>query len=85
MSSLVDLSRSHSIPFWLMGGIAIHSYGLLALVAVLTFAGSLVLVREAPRLNLLALGDESAQQLGIGLGQLRRRVLHGSWNARCQG
>ncbi|RMF25650.1 MAG: iron ABC transporter permease, partial [Deltaproteobacteria bacterium] len=40
--------------------------------------GSLVLVRDAPALNLLALGDEAAEHLGVELGAVRRRVFGAS-------
>ncbi len=74
INAVVDLVRSQSIVFWLMGGIAIHTYSVIALVAALVVLGSVVLVREAPTLNLLALGDDAAEQLGVDLGASRRRV-----------
>lgn len=74
ISAVVDLSRSHSIVFWLMGGIAIHPYPVLLLVGVAVAVGSAILVREARALNLLALGDESAELLGVELAACRRRV-----------
>ncbi|RMF20966.1 MAG: iron ABC transporter permease, partial [Deltaproteobacteria bacterium] len=77
-SAVVDLSRSHSIVFWLMGGIAVYPYGVLGVAAVLVVVGSLVLVRDAPALNLLALGDEAAEHLGVELGAVRRRVFGAS-------
>jgi iron complex transport system permease protein len=78
ISALVDLSRSHSIVFWLMGGIAIHPYPLLALVGAAVLVGGGTLAREAPALNLLALGDESAELLGVDLSACRRRVFAAS-------
>jgi iron complex transport system permease protein len=74
ISALVDLSRSHSIVFWLMGGIAIHPYPVLGVVAAATLAGSVVLTRESRTLDLLSLGDDGAELLGIDLGRSRRRV-----------
>ena len=78
ISALADLSRSHSIVFWLMGGIAIHPYPVLGLVFVATIAGALVLVRESRSLDLLALGDETAELLGVDLARSRRRVFAAS-------
>jgi iron complex transport system permease protein len=72
--SIADLSRSHSIVFWLMGGIAVHPFVVIATVAVVTLVGSLVLVREARSLDLLALGDDSAELLGVDLAATRRTV-----------
>ncbi len=74
INAMVDLLRSQSIVFWLMGGIELHSYRVLMLVAVLIVVGTLVLIRESPSLNLLALGDEGAEQLGVDLASSRRRV-----------
>lgn len=74
VSAVVDLARSHSIVFWLMGGISVHPYPVLALVAGLVGVGTAVLVREARSLDLLALGDETAEHLGVDLGASRRRV-----------
>jgi iron complex transport system permease protein len=74
VSAVVDLARTHSIVFWLMGGIAIHPYPVLGLVAVLVGIGTAVLVRESRTLDLLSLGDETAEHLGVDLGASRRRV-----------
>jgi iron complex transport system permease protein len=78
VSAVVELPRSHAIVFWLMGGIAIHSFTVLALVSVATLVGTAVLMRESPALNLLALGDESAELLGLDLLACRRRVFAAS-------
>lgn len=76
--AVVDMPRSNSIVFWLMGGIAVHPYPVIGFVTVLVFAGCLVLVRESRALDLLALGDESAVHLGVDLGGSRRRVFAAS-------
>jgi iron complex transport system permease protein len=74
ISAVVDLARSHSIVFWLMGGIAVQPYPVLALVTGFVVVGTAVLLREARTLDLLALGDETAEHLGVDLGASRRRV-----------
>jgi len=78
ISAVVDLSRSHSIVFWLMGGIAVQPYPVLALVTGLVAAGTAVLIRESHSLNLLALGDDAAEHLGVDLAVTRRRVFAAS-------
>jgi len=78
ISAVVDLSRSQSIVFWLMGGIAVHPYPVLGLVATLVVVGSAVLIRESRALNLLALGDDTAEHLGVDLAATRRRVFAAS-------
>ncbi len=72
--ALVDLQRSHSIVFWMMGGIAIHPYPVVALSAGLVAVATLALLREARSLDLLALGDEAARALGADADAVRRRV-----------
>jgi len=72
--ALVDLQRSHSIVFWMMGGIAIEPYPVVALSAVLVVFATAVLLREARSLDLLALGDEAARALGADADAVRRRV-----------
>jgi iron complex transport system permease protein len=72
--AIVDLKRSHSIVFWMMGGIAIEPYPVVAFAFVLVAAATLALLREARSLDLLALGDEAARALGADADAVRRRV-----------
>lgn len=74
ISAVVDWVRSNSIVFWLMGGITIQPYTVIVVVALLVFAGAASLLREARALDLLALGDETAEHLGVDVGATRRRV-----------
>ncbi len=76
--AMVDLARSHSIVFWLMGGVAIEPYSTLAVVSVLVLAAAALLVRESHALNLLSLGDETAATLGVDTDRVRRRVFAAS-------
>lgn len=72
--AMVDLKRSHSIVFWMMGGIAIEPYPVVFLAGALVVAATLALLREARSLDLLALGDEAARALGADADAVRRRV-----------
>ncbi|MBI5505871.1 MAG: iron ABC transporter permease [Deltaproteobacteria bacterium] len=78
LSAIVDLQRSHSIVFWMMGGIAIEPYSLLAVVAAAVLGAVAVLLRDAHSLNLLSLGDETARSLGVDADGVRRRVFMAS-------
>ncbi len=78
INALVDLVRAQSIVFWLMGGIAIHTYAVIGIVALFIAVGAVILIREAPTLNLLALGDDAAEQLGVDIAASRRRVFAAS-------
>jgi len=62
------------VVFWLMGNLAPATAGTLAVLAVVLAAGVAVLVRQAPRLNLLALGEEQALQLGVEAERVKRAV-----------
>lgn len=72
--TVVDLRRSHSIVFWMMGGIAIEPYSVIAVAAALVVAATASLSADAHSLNLLALGDETARSLGTDADRVRRRV-----------
>jgi len=62
------------VVFWLMGNLAPAKTGTLAVLGVVLVAGVAVLARQAPRLNLLALGEEQALQLGVEAERVKRAV-----------
>ncbi len=62
------------VVFWLMGNLAPANPGTLVVLAVVLAVGVTVLARQAPRLNLLALGDEQALQLGVEAERVKRAV-----------
>jgi iron complex transport system permease protein len=78
ISAVVDLVRSNSIAFWLMGGIGVQPAPVLLLVAAFVVVGAVFLIREARAVDLLALGDESAEHLGVDVARSRRRVFAAS-------
>ncbi len=74
LKTFVPPSRAQLLLRWLTGFIDLPSPIGLAAVAVYVTAGAAVLLRDAARLNLLALGDESASTLGLDVRALTRRV-----------
>jgi iron complex transport system permease protein len=62
------------VVFWLMGNLAPANVGTLLALGVVLAVGVAVLVRQAPRLNLLALGEEQALQLGVEAERVKRVV-----------
>jgi iron complex transport system permease protein len=72
--TLVSPSRALQLLRWLTGAIDLPSPLALLLVAVYVIAGIAVLLADAGRLNLLALGDETAETLGIDVHALERRI-----------
>ncbi len=62
------------VVFWLMGNLAPAKAGTLVVLGVVLLVGAAVLTRQAPRLNLLALGEEQALQLGVEAERVKRAV-----------
>jgi iron complex transport system permease protein len=62
-----DPARFQGTLSYLMGAMNAPSWHVLAIVAVLTLAGIAVLLLHAHTLNLLALGDAEAAQLGVAV------------------
>jgi iron complex transport system permease protein len=81
ISALMSLVMSfsgqeiRSIYFWLLGGLGDRGWGSLKAVAPLIAAGVLASFLLAADLNLVALGEERAAQLGVEVDRLKRRSL----------
>jgi iron complex transport system permease protein len=65
----------YDLMFWLMGSLNDRSLPQLALAAPLILIGIVLLLRAAPALDTLALGEEVAQSLGVGLSAVQARVV----------
>lgn len=76
--SLIDFNRLGGVIHWLLGNLAPIPPASLALFAVLALAGIAVVAGHARELNLLALGDEGAAQLGVDAERLKRRIFLGA-------
>jgi iron complex transport system permease protein len=74
LKTLVTASKAQELLFWLMGFLDVASWWQIAVVAAYSSAGVAVLLFDAGRLNLLALGDEPAQHLGVDVRALERRT-----------
>jgi len=72
--SVVDFNRLGGVVHWLLGNLAPIAAGPLALFAGLAAVGFWLVLRHARELNLLALGEEAAVQLGVDAERLKRRV-----------
>lgn len=71
--SLSPQGRISAMIFWLMGDLAGANQGVFAWAAlVVVVVGA---VQDAPRLNLLARGDDIAASLGVNVGALKLRVV----------
>jgi len=71
---VLGAAELQGVVFWLMGNLGPSTWGTLAVVAAVLVAGFGVLAWDAPRLNLLALGEEQALQLGVDAERVKRIV-----------
>jgi iron complex transport system permease protein len=76
--SVVDFNRLGGVVHWLLGNLAPVPPGALALFALLAAVGFWLIASQARELNLLALGEEAAQQLGVDTERLKRRIFGGA-------
>ena len=74
LKTLVSAMKAQELLFWLMGFLDVPSLTSLVSVAAYVALGAAVLFADAGRLNLLALGDEPAQHLGVDVRALERRT-----------
>lgn len=78
MKTLVSPSRAAQLLRWLTGFIDLPTPMGLGAVAVYVTLGTAVLLGDAARLNVLALGDETAGTLGVDVRGVSRRVFFAS-------
>jgi iron complex transport system permease protein len=72
--SFVDFDRLGGVIHWLLGNLEPKPGGALALFAALAALGFWLVLRQARELNVLALGEEAASQLGVDAEALKRRI-----------
>jgi iron complex transport system permease protein len=72
VTALVDSLRAQGVLVWLTGTLSQRPYPLVALVTALTAGPTMLLWKNARSLNLLALGEEAATQLGADVARVRR-------------
>ena len=72
--SLLDFNRLGGVVHWLLGNLAPVPPGALALFAFLAAVGFALVVLHARELNLMALGEESLQQLGVAAERLKLTI-----------
>jgi iron complex transport system permease protein len=75
VKTLVAPSKAQELLFWLMGFLDIPEPRALVALSAYVALGAGVLLYDAARLNLLALGDDAAEHLGVRLRVVEARVL----------
>jgi iron complex transport system permease protein len=76
--SIVDTNRLGGVIHWLLGSVAPLPAGALGVFALATAAGLWLVLGQARALNLLALGDEGALELGVEAQRVKRRIFAGA-------
>jgi iron complex transport system permease protein len=74
VTSIMEPNRSVGTMTWLMGTLTAPSYPALAVLACYLLGGLFLLLKQARRLNVLTLGEESARSLGIDTEHVKRVV-----------
>lgn len=76
--SIVDANRLGGVIHWLLGSVAPIAPTQLAIFALATAAGVWLVLGQARALNLLALGEEGAIELGVDALRVKRRIFVGA-------
>ena len=76
--SIIDFDRLAGVIHWLLGNLAPLPPGALGFFAAVAGLGFWLVLGQSRQLNLLALGEESAVQLGVDALRLRRRIFFGA-------
>src|SRR5262249_29249758 len=76
--SVLDFDRLGGVIDWLLGNLAPIPPGALGLFAAVTAAGFWLVLGQSRQLNLLALGEEAALQLGVDAERVKRRIFAGA-------
>lgn len=74
VKTLVTQSKAQELLFWLTGFLDVPSRASLVAMTVYVALGATVLLRDAARLNVLSLGDDAAEHLGISVRGVERRT-----------
>jgi iron complex transport system permease protein len=76
--SIVDTNRLGGVIHWLLGSVAPIPPAPLGVFALATAAGLWLVLGQARALNLLALGDEGALELGVDALRVKQRIFAGA-------
>ena len=74
VKTLVSQSKAQELLFWLTGFLDVPSPPALVAMIVYVALGCAILLRDAARLNVLSLGNDAAEHLGIRVRGLERRT-----------
>lgn len=76
--SIVDFDRLGGVIHWLLGNLSPVPAGALGVFAAVAAVGFWLVLGQSRQLNLLALGEEGALQLGVNAERVKRRIFVGA-------
>ncbi|MDN4185773.1 MAG: iron ABC transporter permease [Dehalococcoides mccartyi] len=73
VSYLITVSgdKIHSVMFWLMGSFSMAAWDSVKIVVPIVIIGTIVILLFARSLNLIQLGEEQAQELGVDVERMK--------------
>lgn len=74
LTSMVNSNQMYRVFFWLLGYLSSPDYRLLTTIFLFSLAGLVILFTQSRSLNILTLGDETAQTLGLEVESVKRKV-----------
>ncbi len=74
ITSIMEPNRSAGLMAWLMGSLTAPGYPALAVIVIYVACVSVVLMRNAQVLNVLAQGEETARSLGIDTERVKKQL-----------
>jgi iron complex transport system permease protein len=74
LNALAPMGEAHQIFFLLLGSLEAQSLSSVVWVAVPVIVGVVALVLLSPAMNLVSLGEETAQQLGLNVARMRKII-----------
>ncbi len=75
-SFLIFLSQSpHQIIYWMMGGLWTANWAKVKITFVMVIIGIFMLYRESWNLNVMLLGEDQAQCMGVDIERVKQKVL----------
>lgn len=74
LTLVIDSNQFYKIFFWLFGYISSPDYTSLAIISLFAIAGLIILLTQAGSINLLTLGDDTAQTLGLDVERVKRKI-----------
>jgi iron complex transport system permease protein len=74
LQSLVRSDELVTVLFWLLGSLTFTNYTRLLIVAVILASCAIPLILNARKMNLLSMGESTAQALGVDIEKTKRSI-----------